>query len=137
MSFKMNYCFLSWYMKRIFSVWNLEVLINIPTCWHKNKINEEQQLPRNHSSSMKMGNKTSSLTFKRLGFHIKDLASLWRVFYLDNACLKWGFCVKDHKTSFLQFNNAFNAIFQSISCSVKQEYMNLLLTLVLLKSFCL
>lgn len=66
---------------------------------------------------MKMGNKTSSLTFKRLGFHIKDL-SLWRVFFFfffteTMPVSSRGSGVKDHKTSFLQFNNPFNTTFQS------------------------
>lgn len=62
---------------------------------------------------MEMRRETFSLRIKSLRFHVNDL-SLWRVLQGQTMQVSsGGFGVKDHKTSFLQFNNPFNTIFQS------------------------
>lgn len=69
-------------------------------------------LLRDYRSSKEMGNKTFSLTFKRLRFHKRTW--VFGEFFTETMHVSsGGFVVKDHKTSFLQFNNPFNTIFQS------------------------
>lgn len=92
-----------------------DILTNIPSLHIDIGIKQQKSNSnplKDHSSSIKIGNKTFSLRFKRLRLHRKD----W---VFGELCIEampvssGSFGVKDHKTSFLQFNNPFNTIFQS------------------------